>query len=122
MTRTEKLLYHQVHPFKLLTDWATSFASSWLLWERMWWQAAAIAFAPSIIVTTAIVSAVDLEPYRHTPIGRYMASFMTRKIEAVRFAGQFVMWGGAVWHVPWLLPLGFLIVAYGWANGLWARK
>jgi hypothetical protein len=51
-----------------------------------------------------------------------MAAFMTRRIEAVRFAGQFVMWAGAVWHVAWLLPLGFLIVAYGWANGLWAQK
>jgi hypothetical protein len=39
----------------------------------MWWQAAVIAFAPSILVTLVIVWAVDLEPYRDTPIGRYMA-------------------------------------------------
>ncbi|XYH99404.1 hypothetical protein ACMHYB_06425 [Sorangium sp. So ce1128] len=29
MTRGEKFLYHQIHPLKLATDFASSAASSW---------------------------------------------------------------------------------------------
>ena len=34
MTREEKLLYHQIHPLKLLTDWTAGFAALPLLWRH----------------------------------------------------------------------------------------
>ena len=119
MTWTEKLLYHQIHPAKLLTDVATSFASSWLLWTAHWVTAAVVAFVPSIVVSALLLWRVDLEPLRRTPFGRYVATFMTRKVEAIRLGGQAVMWIGAGTHIPWLLPLGFMIVVFGWLGGLW---
>jgi hypothetical protein len=42
----------------------------------------------------------DLAHYKNTRIGRYIAGFMTRKVEMLRFAGQIVMWGGAFTHIP----------------------
>lgn len=120
MTRAEKILYHQIHPLKLLTDFSTSFASSWLLWEGQWGQAVVVAFVPSVVITALLLWRADLAPYQHTPLGRYIARFMTHRIEVVRMGGQIVMWLGAITHVPWLLPLGFVIVMYGWLNGLWA--
>jgi hypothetical protein len=122
MTRAEKLLYHQLHPLKLLTDFATSFLSASLLWQRAWWLAAAVAFAPSIIVTSLLLWRAELEPLRDSPLGRYVAVFMTRTEVAIRSAGQVVMWLGAATHEVWLLPLGFLIVAFGWLRGFWLPR
>ncbi|HEY4220975.1 MAG TPA: hypothetical protein VGO62_06525 [Myxococcota bacterium] len=118
MKIADRMLIHQVHPAKLLTDFATSFCSASLLWEQRWALAALVAFAPSFVVTALLVAFVDLEPWARTPIGRYVARFMTRKIEALRFAGQLVMWAGAVLHIAWLWPLGLMIVLYGWLCGL----
>lgn len=118
MTRAEKVLYHQIHPLKLLTDFATSFASTWLLWQREWGLAAAVGFLPSLVMTALVLWLADLEPYRRSVLGRYLAGFMTRRVEALRLVGQLVMWGGAVSHVPWLIPLGLAIVVYGWLKGL----
>lgn len=122
MTRAEKYLYHQIHPLKLFTDFATSFWSSWLLWERQPWAAMTLAFVPSMIASAIMIGLVDLAWLRDTYFGHYVARHMTRKIEALRFAGQIAMWTGAWWHLPWLLPLGLLVVLLAWANVLWAQR
>ena len=119
MTRAQRLLYHQIHPLKLLTDVASSFASTWLLWEKQWILAAVVGLGPSLVVTALLLWLADLEPLARTPMGAYVARFMTRKVEALRFSGQIVMWAGAAAHVVWLLPLGFMIVVFGWLRGLW---
>jgi hypothetical protein len=120
MTHVEKFLYHQIHPLKLLTDVATSFASSWLLWEAQWARAAVVAFVPSILISALLLWRADLERYKHTLLGRYLATFMTRKVEGIRLGGQVVMWAGAATHVPWLMPLGFMIIVFAWLKGFWA--
>ncbi|MEV4312313.1 hypothetical protein [Actinocrispum sp. NPDC049592] len=119
MTRAERLLYHQIHPAKLATDVATSFASCWLLWEAQWVAAVVVAFVPSVVMTALLVWQADLERLRDTPAGRYVAGFMTRRVEAVRFGGQIVMWAGAAAHVPWLVPFGFMVIVFAWLGGFW---
>jgi len=118
VTRAERYLYHQVHPLKLLVDFATSFASTWLLWEARWALAAVVALPPSV-VASALVWRTDLTRFERAPIGRYVARHMTRGVEALRFAGQFVMWIGAAAHVLWVIPLGFLVIVFGWLSGFW---
>lgn len=118
MTRAEKYLYHQIHPLKLLTDVGTSFASTWLLWEQRWALAGVIALAPSIAASALLISRADLDRYRRSPLGRYVANHMTRKVEAVRLLGQLLMWLGAASHVPWVIPFGFVVVVFAWLNGL----
>ena len=100
MTSTERYLVHQIHPLKLLTDFTTSFASTWFLWERALWPALVVSFPPSIIVSILLLTRADLTRYRTTPLGCYVVSFMTRKVEAIRLGGQVVMWTGAAAHVP----------------------
>ena len=123
MTRAEKLLYHQLHPAKLLTDLTTSFASTSLLWQHAWIAALVVAWIPSIVVTAVLVGAVDLDRYRDTPIGRYVRGHLdSRRITVVRFGGQAVMWAGAIAQIVWLIPLGFMVIVYAWLSGLWARQ
>jgi hypothetical protein len=122
MTLREKILYHQIHPAKLLTDCATSFASSWLLWEARWTEAGLVAFLPSITATLILLFFVQLERFRDTPLGHYVHRTMTRKIEAARLAGQVVVWGGAVAHILWIVPVGYFVIVLAWANGLWGSN
>jgi hypothetical protein len=119
MTREEKLLYHQIHPLKLVTDVGTSFASTWLLWQARWAAAVLVAFVPSIAVSALLIWRADVERFRHTPLGRYVARFMTRKVEGIRLGGQAVMWAGAATHVVWIIPFGFMIIVFAWMGGLW---
>jgi hypothetical protein len=119
MTRAQKLLYHQIHPLKLLTDVAGSFASTALLWEAHWTSAALVGFGPSILVSAVLLWRADLEPFQRTPLGRYIANYMTPKITALRSGGQALMWIGAAIHIAWLVPLGFMIIVFAWLNGLW---
>lgn len=119
MERREKLVYHQVHPIKLLTDVLTSFSSSWLLWRGWWWVAAAVVWLPSIVVSIVLVAAADLGAYAQRPIGRYAARHLGRgRITALRFGGQAVMWAGAAAHLVALLPLGAVVVADAWLSGV----
>jgi hypothetical protein len=114
-----RFLYHQIHPAKLATDVATSFASCWLLWQAQWVIAAMVAFVPSLLVSALLLWRADIGRLQHTPFGRYIAAFMTRKVEAIRMAGQVVMWLGAATHIPWLLPFGFMVIVFAWLGGFW---
>jgi len=118
MTQVEKLLYHQIHPLKLLVDVGTSFASTWLLWEARWGLAASVGFLPSVITSVLLVALVDLERYKCTPLGHYVTRYMTASVTALRIAGQLLMWLGAALHIPWLPPFGFIIVIFAWLSGL----
>jgi hypothetical protein len=119
VTHAERVLYQQIHPLKLLTDVTTSFASCWMLWQADWARAAGVAFVPSGVVTVLLLWRADLDAYKATPMGRYVARFMTSKATALRVTGQALMWAGAAAHMPWVIPLGFLIIVFGWMSGLW---
>ena len=30
----ERILYHQINPLKLITDWCTGLAATWLMWDH----------------------------------------------------------------------------------------
>ena len=119
MTRQEKLLYQQIHPWKLWTDFGTSFASAWLLWEARWGLALIVGLFPSIAITLWITRYVDLEPYRQSRFGAYLVGHMPAKIVTQRIVGQLLVWTGAASHVSWLIPFGYFLIVLAWLNGLW---
>lgn len=118
MDMHEKLLYHQIHPVKLLTDWGTLPIGLYLLWHRRWRLALTIAFVPSIIASFALIRCADLEAYKQSRFGAYIASSMTHAMEGVRFLGACVMMVGAWKRQVWMFPVGLLIILAGWLRGL----
>ena len=118
MTREEKILYHQIHPLKLLTDCIAGFAALFLLWRHRLRAALLVTFVPPILASALIIRYVDLEPYKRSPFGRYVRLYMTREMEGVRFAGYLIMMLGA-WHRgPRLISLGLLVILFGWFRGM----
>ena len=117
MTFQEKSLYHQIHPAKLFVDWSTGLIALYFFWQQNLIAALVIAIIPSIIVSLFIVRWVDLENYKQSDFGRYVKRYMTQAMQALRLAGYVVMAMGAWNRVVWLIPLGLLVIVFGWLHG-----
>ena len=117
MTLHEKVLYHQIHPMKLFTDWSTGVLSFYLLWQHSLRQAILVMFIPAIVVSGALIWLADLEPRKQSPLGRYVAKYMTPSMQEARFAGNAVMALGAWYRRPAVLVAGLLVILFGWLRG-----
>lgn len=118
MEHNERVLYHQIHPLKLLTDVGTAIVATALFWRHRAGAAILVGFVPSIVITVILLRWADLEPYRRSAFGQYVRRFMTRRVEAARFAGLVPLWGGAWLGRPWLIAAGAAWIVGCW---LWGR-
>lgn len=119
MTFREKVLYHQIHPIKLIVDVGVTAPACYLFWKHEISAGLAVALVAPILVSAGILLAgVDLERYKRSSLGRYVSTYMTRTVEAVRLAGFALMAAGAWFHEAWLLPTGLAVVTLGWLRGV----
>jgi len=118
MDRAERLLYHQIHPLKLFTDVATAIAAAALLWRHELGAALVVGFVPSIAVSAALIRSANLERYRDSAFGRYVARFMTRRVELARLVGLVPLWGGAWLRRPGIIFGGAVWILTCWLIGL----
>jgi hypothetical protein len=118
MTFKEKILYHQIHPLKLSVDVATSFFTTYLLWQHniVWFFI--FFLLPSVITSLFLVKFANLEPIKNSSFGKYISKYMTHAIEAIRIAGQIIMWIAGWFHLTFMILIGFLIIIAAWCNGL----
>ena len=117
----EKVLYHQIHPAKLAADIGSSLVSTYLMWRRRFAWAMLAAFVPAVVASVLVIRYADLEKCKRSPFGRYVGRHMNRRVEAWRFFGQVLVWGGAWYRVGLLLPAGLGIVVAAWASGAWRK-
>jgi flagellar biosynthesis component FlhA len=120
--RREKVLYHQIHPLKLLTDWGTAFIAVLLLWRHRLVAGLVVGLIPPIIVSAALVRWADLEPLKQSAFGRYVSGFMTHRVESVRLLGMIVVCIGAWYHMPTLSFAGLATILLAWASGWWKSR
>ena len=118
MTREEKVLYHQIHPLKLLTDATAGFAALPLLRRHRLRAALLVTLIPPILSSILVIRYADLEPSRRSAFGRYVERYMTREMQGVRLAGYLIMALGSWYRRPWSVPLGLLVVLFGWSRGV----
>jgi len=121
MTFKEKQLYHQIHPLKLLTDVSAEIVSLYLFWHHVFIAGLLLGLLPPVIVSTIIITWVDLERYKQSAVGRYLKVHMTPLAVTLRILGTIVSHAGA-WYQPWLIPLGEGIIVLGWTTGLLGRR
>jgi hypothetical protein len=114
----EKGLYHQIHPAKLIADWVSTVPSLYLIWQHTLILGLLVAFVPSIVASFIIIRYVNLEKYKRSSFGKYIAKYMTWAMQATRFLGLLIMMVGAWYHVLLLIPLGLIIVILAWLRGL----
>ena len=117
MNLKEKYLYHQIHPLKLLTDIAAAYGSLFFLWRHQLALALVVMLAPPLLVSCLLMRYADLEPYRQSAFGKYVARSMSHAMEAVRLAGMAVTALGAWQRSLWLILAGGVILLFGWLRG-----
>lgn len=118
MNASERRLYSQVHPAKLFTDISMSIVTLYLFWIHNLIPAVLLHILPSIIVSYLIIRFANLEKYPETSLGRYLAKYMTTRMQLVRFLGDLVTVLGAWFQMLWVIGLGLIIVLLGWTRGL----
>src|SRR5690349_12872709 len=119
MNRAEKMLYHQIHPLKLATDWLTAFVAAAFFWQHCLILGLLIGFMPSIVASGLLVRWGNLEPLKASAFGSYVEHFMTPIMQVFRFAGCFVFWYAAWLHAPLFAVVGIVIILAAWLRGLW---
>ena len=117
LTSREKELYQNIHPAKLATDIGVFLPSTYLIWIHQLILGVIVSFIPAIVASAIVVRYGNLEKYAATRLGGYVAMYMTRTMEAVRFAGLFVSWFGAWYHSWLIIGVGILIVIMAWFRG-----
>ena len=117
MNLEEKVLFHQIHPVKLITDGGVTIPHLYLIWQHhlVW---GIIVLVPSAVVSFFIIRFVDLQKYKESSFGKYIAKYMTRQMQAVRLAGFLIMVFGSWYHIVWLIPLGLIIALLAWMRGI----
>lgn len=118
MELRDRILYHQIHPLKLATDWATAIVAAVLLWRHRLVPALAVGFLPSVLVSALLIRRADLRTQRDSALGRYLAGWMTRGVEAARFGGLAIWWAGAWAHRTAFMVLGVMGIVGCWLGGL----
>lgn len=117
MDDRDKILYHQIHPLKLLTDGMSEALSLPLFWQHRLRPGLVLHFAPPILASFALIRRADLEAQRRPTLGRYIAQSMTPQMQAVRFLGDLIMVAGAWRRRPLVIFLGAGVVIFGWLRG-----
>jgi hypothetical protein len=118
MDARSKALYHQIHPAKLLTDWATAALACAIFWRHGLLDGLLVGLIPPVVASWALVRWADLEPYRASRLGLYVGRHMTRAMELLRLAGIVVVWVAAWRHSPALMILGLLVIVGAWSRGM----
>jgi energy-converting hydrogenase Eha subunit G len=113
----EKSLYHQIHPLKLITDIGSSLISLYFFWRHDITSGLLVGIAPGVAVSFVIIQFVNLDRYRRSSLGRYVGRYMTWEMQALRAAGQLVVWVGTWYHVLLLVFAGFAMIVFGWIRG-----
>jgi len=118
MNIIDKTLYHQIHPFKLITDVISSFLAVYLIWLHLIVEGLVVAFVPPLMISLFMLRLMDFEEQKQSKLGKYVKRYIGRAMDSVRSIGFLVMLLGGWFHLVWLIALGFLAIILVWMNGL----
>jgi hypothetical protein len=70
MCMQEKILYRQIHPLKVLTDWVPGLGSIYLMWRHKLAATLPSTFIPAELGSLTVIKTANLEPYRTSTFGQ----------------------------------------------------
>jgi hypothetical protein len=117
MTLQEKILYHQIHPLKLIADIGCEPVSLYFFWQHNLLLGLATHFAPPVAASLWLIRYANLEDYKNSAGGAFLRRHMTRTVEAIRLVGDLLLGVGAWIHRPSLIALGVTVILLAWCAG-----
>jgi hypothetical protein len=89
MTLCDRILFHQIHAAKLVTDTLAAVISLYFLWRRDLSLAIAAATVPPLIATALVLRFADLKALKQSAFGAYVQRYMTPAMQLLRVCGFF---------------------------------
>lgn len=117
MDLRERVLFHQIHPLKLVVDWVSGLVCAWLLWKHRLSAALVVGLIPPVVASAVLMRWANLNQLRESRLGRYVSRHMTRSMEAARLAGMILLGVGAWYHRVVLMVVGVAVILAAWARG-----
>lgn len=118
MRLKDRILLHEIHPAKLVTDIGSGVLCLYFLWQHRLQLAILFAAVPPLLASGLVLRFADLEALERTVLGAYVRRYMTPAMQAVRLCGFSAMALGAWYHSPLAILGGLGIVAGGWLKGV----
>ena len=118
MNQSDRILFHQIHPAKLVTDAAAALLSLYFLWESDLSLAVVAAMVPPLIASGLVLRFADLEALKRSAIGVHVQRHMTPAMQLLRVGGFLIMAVAAWMHAPLAILAGLTIVAAAWLKGV----
>lgn len=122
MDFSERLLYHQIYPVKLLVDWSMALISLCLFWQHELLPGIAVAVIPTVLVSFLVIQFADLYRYKKSRMGRYVHKYMTTEAQATRLFGFLVCAAGAWYQMLPVVAVGVILVILVWLRGAFSKK
>ncbi len=122
MNIIDKTLYHQIHPFKLVTDIICAFAAVYLLWLNELVPGIVVAFVPPLAISFFMIRTMDFERQKQSRLGKYVKQHMGRGADTIRSLGLIAMLAGGWFHFLWVIALGLAVIILSWLNGFVFRR
>jgi hypothetical protein len=120
MSFKEKYLYHQIHPLKLITDAGAGFGL-YPLWHHHFAFALIVMLAPPPLISFLLMRFANLEPYRQSALGKYIARSMSHAMEAIRLIGMIIVALGAWYQSLWIILTGCIVILFAWLRGTFSH-
>lgn len=118
VTLKEKILFHQIHPAKLATDVGAAIVSLYFLWQHQLLIGLLTHFFPPPVGSAVVIRFAQLESYKNSRLGAYIARYMTPTAQATRLAGDLIT-VVAAWHQSAAgVVFGLAIIITAWTYGL----
>ena len=118
MELKETFLFHQIHPAKLATDIMAAVVSLYFFWQHDLVAGLLTHFLPPPVGSAFVIAFADLEPYKNSRLGAYLARYMMPAAHAARLIGDIIMIVAAWFHSPVAIGGGLIIILAAWSCGL----
>lgn len=121
MNLRDRVVYHQVHPAKLITDPLSGFLATILLWRRHVPSGLIVAILPPAAVSSLLIRRANLRPQRRSPLGHYAKAVPLWTL-VPRLIGYAVLLGGAWQRNRLVCVVGVVLALLGLLPWRWLRR
>jgi len=118
MTLSDRILFHQIHAAKLVTDAIAAVLSLYYLWRRDLSLAIVAATVPPLIATALVLRFADLKALKQSAFGAYVQRYMTPAMQLLRVCGFLIMAVAAWNHVSLAILAGLAVIVVAWLKGV----
>ena len=118
MTLSDRILFHQIHAAKLVTDAIAAVLSLYYLWWHDLSLAIVAATVPPLIATALVLRFADLKALKQSSFGAYVKRYMTPAMQLLRVCGFLIMAVAAWKHVPLAIFGGLAVIMVAWLKGV----